>query len=96
MYLIFFKAEAKRLQTRGQDMSEIEVNIQLGTLTLNTAQVEHLDLRICAMEDFQDVFGDATQVACAGVKLTTKRKWVRLVGRRYDLQLWQPDDRVHY
>lgn len=82
------------MQTRGQDISEIEVNIQLGTLTLNTAQVEHLDLRICAMEDFQDVFGDATQIACAGVKLTTKRKWVRLVGRRYDLQLWQPDDRV--
>jgi hypothetical protein len=30
------------------------------------------------------------------VKLTTKRKWVRLVGRRYDLQMWQPDDRVCY
>jgi hypothetical protein len=88
------QAEAKRWQTRGQDISEIEVNIQLGTLTLNTAQVEHLDLRICAMEDFQEVFGQVTQVACAGVKLTTKRKWVRLVGRRYDLQLWQPDDRV--
>jgi hypothetical protein len=30
---------------------------------------------------------------CAEVKHTTRRKWVRLVGLGYDLQLWSPDER---
>ncbi len=41
-----------------------------------------------------ELFGDLTQAACASVKRTTKRNWVRLVGMRYDLQLWKPDDRT--
>jgi hypothetical protein len=32
--------------------------------------------------------------ACASVKNTTKRTWVRLVSMRYGLQLWKPDEHV--
>jgi hypothetical protein len=32
-------------------------------------------------------------IQCADVKNTTNRKWVRLVGLGYDLQLWSPDMR---
>lgn len=46
------------------------------------------------MPDFKEVFGDASQMACASVKITTKRYWVRLVHTRHDVQLWVPDDRV--
>lgn len=41
-----------------------------------------------------ELFGDLSQAACAAVKNTTKRSWVRLVGMRYDLQLWKSDDRI--
>ncbi len=33
-----------------------------------------------------------TGVHCAEVRHTEHRMWVRLVGRRHDLQLWAPDD----
>lgn len=34
------------------------------------------------------------QPACAPVEITENRKWVRLAGLRYDLQLWRPDIRT--
>ena len=34
-----------------------------------------------------------SSIPCAEVKNTTERTWVRLVGRRHDLQLWTPDKR---
>ena len=33
-------------------------------------------------------------IQCADVMNTTNRKWVRLVGLGYDLQLWAPDSRL--
>ncbi|PRP79727.1 hypothetical protein PROFUN_12661 [Planoprotostelium fungivorum] len=91
------KADAERYQSRGQlgGKVETEVNIQLGTLTLNNAIMERVDPRIYAMDDFKEVFGEQTHLACASVKTTAKRNWVRVMGTRFDLQLWKPDDRLH-
>ena len=33
-------------------------------------------------------------MGCAEVLNTTRRKWLRLVGRRHDVQLWDMDTRV--
>ena len=33
-------------------------------------------------------------VGCAEVLNTTRRTWLRLVGRRHDIQLWDVDTRV--
>jgi hypothetical protein len=53
-----------------------QINIQLGSLTVNTSRLESLDERIMKMEDFQEVFGkDCTQVQCAPVKITSMRLW---------------------
>ena len=46
------------------------------------------------MSCFMEVFGQNRQMQCAPVKITTNRYWVRLVGRRHDVQLWSPDDRI--
>lgn len=35
----------------------------------------------------------ATLRQCARVSSTEARLWVRLVGRRHDIQYWQPDSR---
>lgn len=87
---------------------ETEVNIQLGIFTLNNVAMEQLDERIYKMQEFKvilfylstfelkikkEVFGDANTLGCATVKATTKRSWVRVMGTRIDLQLWQPDER---
>ena len=66
----------------------------MGTFTLNMARVERLSPEMSNMADFKELFGEGLgQAACAAVKITTKRAWVRLVGMRYDLQLWKPDER---
>jgi hypothetical protein len=70
---------------------ETELNLNLGTLMLKTNKLENLDRKLTLMPDFIDVLGVSTgMVQCASVKLTTNRHWVRLVGRRYDLQAWKP------
>ncbi len=52
-----------------------------------------LDRRVAAMSDFTEVFAHAAhQIQCAPVKITTNRRWVRLVGTRHDIQYWHPDD----
>jgi hypothetical protein len=89
------KAERERFQSRGQTPTEVMINIQLGTLTLNNAVMERLDDRIYGMADFREVFGDLSHMGCAAVKITTKRQWVHVMGTRFDLQLWRPDDRMH-
>jgi hypothetical protein len=89
------KMEAKRPYTRGEPIVDTEINIQLGSLTLNTSRLEVLDSRIAAFPEFKQVFGENSgQVQCAPVKITTKRSWVRLVGTRHDVQFWHPDDRT--
>jgi hypothetical protein len=58
------KAEKERPYTRELPGStvEIEINIQLGTFTLNNAAMEPLDERIYANQDFKDVLGDASRI----------------------------------
>jgi hypothetical protein len=88
------EAEKKRMHTR-RDLSKVEteINIQLGIFTLDNSPMEELDDKIYQLPDFKEVFGDATHLGCAAVKNSTKRKWVRVMGTRFDLQLWLPDDR---
>ena len=89
------RIERERPFKRGEQLVETEINIQLGSLTLNTSRLEVLDNKIIAMQDFKDVFGQTgTQMQCAPVKITTQRQWVRLVGTRHDVQYWKPDDRT--
>ena len=86
--------EAERMYIRGESKVETEINLQLGSLTLNTSRLESLDRSMSSQADFQDVFGAGSdQMSAAPVKLTTRRTWVRLVGTRHDLQLWDPDER---
>jgi hypothetical protein len=86
--------EKSRQFLRGQEVGEIEINLQLGTFSLSTSRLEGVDDRIAAFSDFKDLFGtDGSKVQCAAVRLTKKRVWMRMVGRRHDLQLWKPDER---
>ena len=76
---------------------ETEINLQLGDLTLKTARLEVLDPAIANMPDFIAVFGpqhNRTPMQSAEVKNTLYRSWVRLVGRRHDIQYWVPDTRT--
>ena len=89
------KAEADREFVRGQEVGEIEINLQLGTFSLSTSRLEGVDERIAAFSDFKDLFGiEGSKVQCAAVRITKKRMWMRMVGRRHDLQLWKPDERA--
>jgi hypothetical protein len=88
--------ERDRDMTRGHPEVETEINIQMGTLTLKTAVLEPLDERIRSMQDFVRAFGKSAkskQFQTADVKSSLNRKWIRLVGRRHDIMLWNPDTR---
>lgn len=76
---------------------ETEINLQTGEFTLKKKQTKQLSVDISDHEDFIDVFGQVAKenpVQCADVMLTTKRLHTRLVGRRHDVQFWEPDDRM--
>jgi hypothetical protein len=77
--------------------NDTEINLQLGDLTLKANRLEVLDPVIQKMEDFRTLFGqDSTHrvpLQSAEVKNTVNRMWVRLVGRRHDLQYWYADER---
>jgi hypothetical protein len=71
---------------------DTEVNVQLGEFTLKKHQMQLLPDEILGCQDFVTVFGhvDPTlgeSVRCAEVKNTTYRSWLRLVGRRHDVQV---------
>ena len=73
-----------------------EINVQLGEFTIKKNAVQPLPQYMMRNEDFQNVFRRVTHedvIQCADVKNTTNRKWMRLVGLGYDLQLWAPDTR---
>ena len=89
------RIERERAFKRGEQLVETEINIQLGSLTLNTSRLEVLDSKVIVMSDFKDVFGETgQQMQCAPVKITVHRSWVRLVGTRHDVQYWKQDDRT--
>ena len=73
-----------------------EINVQLGEFTIKKNAVQPLAKYMMKNADFVSVFHKVTTddvIQCADVKNTTNRKWVRLVGLGYDLQLWAPDTR---
>jgi hypothetical protein len=78
----------------------IEVNIQLSDFTLQNHKMDLLDGSIIEDPDFAETrvsaLKDASDVACAEVMHTTNRYWWRLVGRRYDVMSWAPDQRNYY
>lgn len=78
----------------------IEVNMQLSEFTLQNHKMDLLDQQIIEDVDFAETrrtaLKDATDVACAEVVHTTNRFWWRLVGRRYDVLSWAPDQRNYY
>jgi hypothetical protein len=78
----------------------IEVNIQLSDFTLQNHKMTLLDQNIMDDKDFiaakSLALGDAKDVACAEVMHTTNRYWWRLVGRRYDVESWSPDQRNYH
>jgi hypothetical protein len=78
----------------------IEVNMQLSEFTLQNHKMDLLDPHIIDDPDFADTrhsaLKDASDVACAEVVHTTNRYWWRLVGRRYDVLSWAPDQRNYF
>jgi hypothetical protein len=73
-----------------------EVNTQLGEFTVRKNITRPCDDSMTCDEDFVAAFSSLRindVIQCADVKNTTNRKWVRLVGLGYDLQLWAPDTR---
>eukprot|EP00808_Paulinella_micropora_P020702 g53334.t1 len=80
---------------RSSEQVKMEINLQTGEFTLRTSQITALPAAIRAQPDVVSVFGADLQdrIQAAEVRNTTKREWIRLVGRRHDLQIWQPDTR---
>lgn len=78
----------------------IEVNVQLSEFTLQNHKMDLLDLQIIEDPDFAETrhtaLKDARDVACAEVVHTSNRFWWRLVGRRYDVLSWAPDQRNYF
>ena len=78
----------------------IEVNMQLSDFTLQNHKMDLLDSHIIDDPDFAETrhtaLRDANDVACAEVMHTTNRYWWRLVGRRYDVMSWGPDQRNYF
>ena len=73
-----------------------EINVQLGEFTVKKNITKPCDDSMTQDADFIAAFSSLKindVIQCADVKNTTNRKWVRLVGLGYDLQLWAPDTR---
>jgi hypothetical protein len=73
-----------------------EINVQLGEFTVKKHATRPLEPEIRENPDFEEVLPELAKqdiIQCAEVKNTTNRKWVRLVGMGYDLQLWNTDTR---
>ena len=67
---------------------------------LQNHKMDLLDPHIIDDPDFAETkhtaLKDASDVACAEVVHTTNRYWWRLVGRRYDVLSWGPDQRNYF
>ena len=73
-----------------------EINVQLGEFTVRKNITKPCDDSMTNDKDFISAFSSLRindVIQCADLKNTTNRKWVRLVGLGYDLQLWAPDTR---
>ena len=73
------------------EAADTEINLQLGEFALKKNRVETLESRVRELPDFIQVFGSNETnmgVAAATVQRCQYRNWLRLVGRRHDVQLW--------
>lgn len=86
-----FESWLRRTTTTAVDT---EINCQLGIYAIKKHALRALDERIRRIADFVDVFGapkDEVRIQCAEVRNTTRRSWLRLVGRRHDVQHWDAE-----
>lgn len=77
-------------------VSETEVNVQLGELTLNQHQMQLLDRNVSEDDDFTGVFGQGAAAGrhqCGEIARTEHRHWLRLIAVEHDVQIWDPDPR---
>eukprot|EP00756_Hemistasia_phaeocysticola_P039930 Hpha_TRINITY_DN16839_c0_g3::TRINITY_DN16839_c0_g3_i1::g.153821::m.153821 len=77
--------------TQGPD--SVMVNVNLGEFSLRKHELKLVPPNFTDMPDFKTVFNKEQDMHCADVAVTTRRHWLRLLGRRHDLMLWDPDDR---
>eukprot|EP00966_Prymnesium_polylepis_P315084 7280750-Prymnesium_polylepis.1 len=85
--------EYLRAQTQAVDT---EVNVQLGEYTLKNNTLQPLGADISSSADFISVFGvsrNANPIQCVKVVQSSHRTWLRLVGQRHDVQLWDVEPR---
>ncbi len=74
-------------------LATIEVNVQTAEVFLGEHRVVPLENRIARDCDFLELFGREPQ-HCALVAQSENRKWVRLVGRNYNLKYWKKPDNI--
>ena len=67
---------------------DTEINLQLGDFCLKSSPLTNLDRAFINQREFIDIFGQISHVQSCCISRTSHRHWVRLVGRRHDLQLW--------
>jgi len=93
-------AVENRSNMRNEDeVPELEVNLQLGTLTLKASLLRPLDESITKLVDYKAIFGEvgsgqdvkSKQIQCADIERRQHRLWVLLVGRRHDVQYWMSE-----
>ena len=75
---------------------DTEIDVQLGEFTVKRHTISPLEKEFTRHEEFRAVFAhfpNKDSIQCAEVRHLSNRKWVRLVGLGYDLQLWNIDKR---
>ena len=88
-YAAYLRAQTQAVGT--------EINLQIGEYTLKNHALQALPLRIARTEDFVAVFGEtrhSNPIQCVEVQNSTRRTWLRLVGLRHDVELWDVDERA--
>lgn len=87
-YEMYLRASVQAVDT--------EINLQLGEYTLKNHTLQALPAGIANADDFVSIFGvarDSNPIQCVEVQNTTCRTWLRLVGLRHDVQLWDVEPR---
>ena len=88
------KLEAWLRKVTTTQTADVEVNLQLGEFSLRRQALTPLPREVKRHPDFVCAFGEsAGPIQSVQVSSTSNRRWLRLVGERHDLQLWQPDGR---
>lgn len=86
--------EYLRAETQSADT---EMDVQVGEYTLKKNRLRSLPPEISTQADFVTVFGvshNLNPIQCVEVQTTPRRTWLRLVGQRHDVQLWDADERT--